>query len=48
MLIVKKFGGSSVAIKTGYLMLQNAALKITGPDMTWWLYFLQWEILQMN
>lgn len=47
MLIVKKFGGSSVANKE-YSMWQNAALKITGPDMTWWLYFLQWEILQMN
>lgn len=34
MLIVKKFGGSSVANKEEYSMWQNAVLRTTEPDMT--------------
>lgn len=35
MLIVKKFGGTSVAIKNEYLMWQDAALKTIKQGMMW-------------
>ncbi len=48
MLIVKKFGGSSVANKDRIFNVAKRCIEDYRADMTWWLYFLQWEILQMN
>ena len=45
MLIVKKFGGTSVANKE---RIYNVANKNTKKVMTWWLYFLQWENTLMS
>ena len=42
MLIVKKFGGSSVANKERIFNVASAALRTIKQDMTLWSCFLPW------
>lgn len=48
MLIVKKFGGTSVANKERIYNVANRCVEEYKKAMTWWLCFLQWENTLMS